>query len=299
MPLDIMPISDVLNNSLNQPPGSSVVPAKRTLDDASPEEQPEASAKRSKILDQLEQPPTSSSSHAPAPPLLPPPCDTYIQLRFQLRRFKGVYRVAQVPLTFTFKHLYAYLLLLFGWSGMHAHTFSVLSHVELYARTNRPGEIKKSRSFRIPEEPDRDDDMWAWQEWAVHYGGALENPVLRVSDRGKTYEDAWLGEPRDGDDPFDRVLAKLKVPRKRPGEVTLGDIWSKDWKNNLSKGKCSNEELAIRFEYDLSCESLGHHEPARDGLNGLVYSTLGGRYHHRPRQEGALSVENGRAEQPS
>lgn len=269
MLLGIMPLSDVLNNTHSQAPSSSAVPAKRPLDDASQVEQSGASAKRAKTLDQPDQPPTSSLSHAPAPSsLLPPPCNTYIQLRFQLHRFKGVYRIARLPLTFTFKHLYAYLLFLFGWSGYHAHTFAVLSHVELYARTNRPGEIKKSRSYRIPQEPDRDEDMWAWQEWATHYRRAQEDPVLRVSERGRTYEDGWLGEPGDGSDPFDRVLAKLKVPCKKPGDLTLGDIWSVDRKRNLSKGKCSNRELAIKFEYDLSCTS-SLSSRSYDGLNGV------------------------------
>ncbi|KAI0349465.1 hypothetical protein OH77DRAFT_1525620 [Trametes cingulata] len=235
---------------------SSVVPSKRLLEDQAPAEQP-IPAKRPRPLDMLDEsiPSTSSSSNPSSSNTslaMPAPCDTYIQLRFQLCRFKGVYRVARLPLSFTFAHLYKYILLLFGWSGMHAHQAEVLTHVELYSHAYRPGEIKKHRSFRIPEEPDMYDEPDEWREWILCYAPARRDPAMRVSPRGKSYEDAWMGkDPLNMDDPYDRVWAEIQVPCKKDGDVTLGDVWSLKRRHNISKGQCSNREIAIKFEYDL------------------------------------------------
>ncbi|KAI0372203.1 hypothetical protein BV20DRAFT_940546 [Pilatotrama ljubarskyi] len=236
---------------------SNAVPSKRPLEEPAPAERP-APAKRSRPLDEPDQSSstTSSASTSSSDPYhtMPAPCDTYIQLRFQLCRFKGVYRVARLPLSFTFAHLYKFLLLIFGWSGMHAHQAEVLTNVELYSSTYRPGEIKKHRSFRIPKEPDVYDEPDAWRKWAMFYAPARLDPAMRVSPRGKSYEDAWMGkskEPLNMDDPWDRVWAQIQVPCKKDGDVTLGDVWSLKRKHNISKGQCSNREIAIRFEYDL------------------------------------------------
>lgn len=51
----------------------------------------------------------------------------YIQLRLKLARFKGVFRVVQFPLTFTFANLHQYIMFLFGWNGSHSHQAEVCS----------------------------------------------------------------------------------------------------------------------------------------------------------------------------
>ena len=94
---------------------------------------------------------------APTPPkktptlaLLPQPSDTVIQLRFQLSRFKGVYRVVQLPLSFTFAHLYRLNLLLFGWSGYHLHEFEVLTNVELYSSLSQQPQGRDQEAPFVP-----------------------------------------------------------------------------------------------------------------------------------------------------
>lgn len=56
---------------------------------------------------------------------LPPQTNEYIQLRFQLARFKGVFRTVQLPLTFTFANLHKFIMFAFGWSDGHAHQAEV------------------------------------------------------------------------------------------------------------------------------------------------------------------------------
>ena len=71
-----------------------------------------------------------------------------ISLSFQLAHFNGVYRVVRVPRNYTFAHLHMLVQFLFGWSGGHSHRAEVWSHVALYAKTNKPGEINFKKSGR-------------------------------------------------------------------------------------------------------------------------------------------------------
>lgn len=180
---------------------------------------------------------------------LPPASDTFIQLRFQLCRFKGVYRIARLPLSFTFAHLYKFILLIFGWSGHHLHQASVVTHAQLYSANWRRGEIKKHRSIRVPEQPHR-DDVEEYREWVCTYAKFSHDPTLKVTPGG-------LRRPRpppDPNDDWDVFFSKMQVPVKKDAEVTLGDVWAAKSRNNVSKGACSNLEIGIMFEYDLSCK---------------------------------------------
>lgn len=247
-----------MSTTMNQNPH----PAKHPLAASEPDEGNPIPAKRPRTSDQPPQAtslslPSSTQDTSNANKVMPEPSDTYIELRFQLARFKGVYRVARLPLSFTFTHLYKYILLIFGWSGMHLHQAQVLTHVELYSETYRPGEIKKHRSIRIPEEPDRYDDLEAWQHWLWFYSKNSHDPMMRVSPRGKSYDDdSWLlgNEPWNLDDPWERVMAEIQVPCKKDHEVTLGDVWSRSRAHNISKGECRNQEIGIKFEYDIRGE---------------------------------------------
>ncbi|KAI0648047.1 hypothetical protein C8Q79DRAFT_549473 [Trametes meyenii] len=274
--------SDVLNDSVTRTSpsastNSALVPTKRPLEDTGSAEQPDRD-KRPRQPDQA--PPSASSSRdaSSSTGVMPPPCDTYIRLRFQLARFKGVYRIVRLPLSFTFAHLYRYILLLFGWSGTHAHQAEVLTHVELYSNAYRPGEIKKHRSFRIPEEPPlggdiRDDGLSEWQQWATFYARAGSDPAMRVSPRGTSYDD-WMGKPREPlnmDDPWDRAWARIQVPSKKDSEVTLGDVWSFKSKDNISRGDCHNREVAIKFEYDLGASWEVHITVCADKKNEYMW----------------------------
>ncbi|KAJ8501981.1 hypothetical protein ONZ51_g312 [Trametes cubensis] len=253
----------------------STHPAKHPLS-AEPDEDNPIPAKKPRTSDQPPQATSSSPSTwdvSDANKIMPEPSDTYIELRFQLTRFKGVYRVARLPLSFTFAHLYEYILLIFGWSGMHLHQAEVLTHVELYSGTYRPGDIKKHRSVRIPEEPDHYDDLEAWRQWARFYSMKTHDPMVRVSPLGKSYDNDFLlgNEPWNMDDPWERVMAETQVPCKKDHEVTLGDVWSRSRAHNISKGKCRNQEIGIKFEYDLGASWEVHITVHRDQNNEYMW----------------------------
>ena len=154
---------------------------------------------------------------------LPPASDTFIQLRFQLCRFKGVYRVARLPLSFTFAHLYRLTLLLFSWSGHRLHQAEVVTHAELYSTNYREGEIKKHRSFRIPEEPDKEENINAWREWLFQYAPFTHDPAMRVTPGGSRAMRERRPEP-EPENEWDAFMDKMEVPHKKDAEVTLGDL---------------------------------------------------------------------------
>ena len=184
---------------------------------------------------------------------LPPPSDTIIRLRFQLCRFKGVYRVVRLPLSFTFAHLYRLTLLLFSWSGHHLHQAEVVTHAELYSTNYREGEIKKHRSFRIPEEPDKEENINAWREWLFQYAPFTHDPAMRVTPGGSRAMRERRPEP-EPENEWDAFMDKMEVAHKKDAEVTLGDLWAKKSKYNFTKGKCHNKYIGIHFQDDLGCE---------------------------------------------
>lgn len=72
-----------------------------------------------------------SGSEAQSASYTPPRKTTdYIRLRFQLARFR-VYRVVQLPLTFTFANLHTLIQYMFGWSDSHLHHAEVFPNVVL------------------------------------------------------------------------------------------------------------------------------------------------------------------------
>ncbi|TBU62347.1 hypothetical protein BD310DRAFT_871915 [Dichomitus squalens] len=230
-----------LHTAPNQAHGPQPGSSKRALEEAalSLEESPAAKRRRP-------QPDLST--------LLPPPSNCEIQLRFQLCRFQGVYRVVRVPFTFTFAHLYRLILLLFGWSGYHGHQAEVLTHVEKYASPGRKGEVKKHRYWKVPPRPARGEEGWV--EWYQDYSRHEREPALRVAPKGRKSL-GWDFEPHFDEDyepmsRWERLWKELQVPWKKDDEVTLGDIWAPKSRDNFTNGECSNEEIAIHLEYDLS-----------------------------------------------
>ncbi|KAI0632163.1 hypothetical protein C8Q77DRAFT_905583 [Trametes polyzona] len=276
-----MALTDVLNTTRQQFPSTTAytssvgrgIPSKRPLENGEFDgvEIP-PSPKRPRVLDDsLPTPPTYQVPIPKPVTSLPDPCNTFIQLRFQLCRFKGVYRVALIPLSFTFAHLYRYILFLFGWSGRHIHEFEVYSHVELYSKTWRPGEIKRHRSCRFPEAPDPDKNFDAWSAWLTLSWRAEEDPVLRMGPY-RCMHDAALAyrrplPPANQDNPWDKLLAQVQVPYRYEKDVTLGDVWSRHPKQNISGGKCANPELAVKFKYDPDANWEVHItvDPENDG----------------------------------
>lgn len=66
-----------------------------------------------------------------APYASPRKTTDYIQLRFQLARFR-VYRLVQLPLSFSFANLHTLIQYMFGWSDSHLHRAEVFSNVVLF-----------------------------------------------------------------------------------------------------------------------------------------------------------------------
>ncbi|CAL1713284.1 unnamed protein product [Somion occarium] len=172
--------------------------------------------------------------------ILPPPTKEYVELRLQLARFKNVYRIVRLPITFTFAHLYQFCLYSFGWSGQHLHQFEVLTNVEMYSAQYKPGEIK-SWSIPVPPEPDSDDEQ-AHMVWYFRSNFPRQEPYVRVVPK--------LRKRRDGavstHDEFDCYTLV-----KEEGALTLGQVWSNKERRNITKGDCNNHAIAIRLEYDL------------------------------------------------
>ncbi|KZT28858.1 hypothetical protein NEOLEDRAFT_1108405 [Neolentinus lepideus HHB14362 ss-1] len=166
---------------------------------------------------------------------LPEPTNLHIQLRFQLARFKNVYRIVRVPLNYTFANLHTLIQFVFGWNNSHLHQAQVYSHVQMYSGNYRKGEIKKcGRRPPMPTSENEDDIMY-WEHF-----GPRDLPVYKVVKRRrekKTKYGFW--------DEFDPVEVK------EDAELTLGEVWNDDETKNVSGGECKNAEIGIKYEYDL------------------------------------------------
>ncbi|TCD65101.1 hypothetical protein EIP91_003075 [Steccherinum ochraceum] len=177
---------------------------------------------------------------------LPEPCADFIELRFQLARFRGVYRIVRLPLTFTFANLYMFLLYIFGWSGDHAHKFNVVGHVKMYSGNYKKGDIK-SCERPAPPEPDMHEDPHGWMAWSADYEMIRREPYVRVKPRREGFErkteshTSWNGD------------RQIEMSEERDdADMTLGEVWHRKKRLNVTKGSCSNSEIGIKFEYDLS-----------------------------------------------
>ena len=199
---------------------------------------------------------TPTPEPEPDPSLtMPPPSQANIQLRFQLSRFKGVYRTVRVPLSFTFAHLYRLILLLFGWSGYHSHQAEVLTNVIKYASPGRTGEVKKHRYWKTPPEPNCREERDEWRDWYFKYGMFYREPAMRVVKTVR-YDQWEIGprredEPVNPNNPLEALWDELVVPKKRDEDVRLADLWAPKNRDNMTGGECENTEIAIKFEYDL------------------------------------------------
>jgi hypothetical protein len=169
---------------------------------------------------------------------LPPPTTSFIQLRFQLARFKGVYRVARIPLNYTFANLYKLILLMFGWSGDHLHRASVYSHIEMYSGNYKAGHIKKyGKPAAVPETDD--EGMQRYYELTrrtdiAEYEVVMKGRSTRLRGRG----------------PFDDYLDDAEV-RIEDQNLRLSQVWNQKLRRNGSQGACSNKQMGVIYEYDL------------------------------------------------
>jgi hypothetical protein len=181
---------------------------------------------------------------------IPPPSTEWIQLRFQLNRFQGVYRVVQVPTNYTFANLHTLIQYLFGWNGYHSHQTRVYTNVEMYKSANRKGCIKSyGQAPPMPEEwiipnlsPELQESERYW--WNVRNAEAAIYEVVAV---GKNQ-----GKYKDSRGCFSDYSWHYKA---EDPELTLGDVWNLDEEKNVSKGEYSNRNIGLIYEYELGCGS--------------------------------------------
>ncbi|KAJ6530997.1 hypothetical protein DFH09DRAFT_1370654 [Mycena vulgaris] len=151
---------------------------------------------------------------------LPPPTTKFIQLRFQLARFKGVYRVAKVPLNYTFANLYKLILFMFGWSGDHAHQAKVFSYVEMYSGNYKAGHIK--RGGKDAPLPDTDDEIMLQYNESTRRTDIAEYEVVMMGRSTKSRARRYFF----GDDFGD---AEEKVEDQN---LRLSQVWNQKLKKN-------------------------------------------------------------------
>lgn len=177
-----------------------------------------------------------SKSSRPDPyTTLPAKTTSYVKLRFQLMNFANVYRIVQLPVTFTFANLHTLIQYMFGWSNSHLHRAEVVSHVvmhdpngELAGTMKRWGRKPMLGEYLGGEEEDYGDRIsWRYER--------DDNPIYHVDEYGVRPEG------------FGEVYAKSIKDYK----LKLGEIWTKDYKNNASLGESPNDDIGIIYEYDL------------------------------------------------
>lgn len=177
-----------------------------------------------------------SKSSRPDPyTTLPAKTTSYVKLRFQLMNFANVYRIVQLPVTFTFANLHTLIQYMFGWSNSHLHRAEVVSHVvmhdpngELAGTMKRWGRKPMLGEYLGGEEEDYGDRIsWRYER--------DDNPIYHVDEYGVRPEG------------FGEVYAKSIKDYK----LKLGEIWTKDYKNNASLGESPNDDIGIIYEYDF------------------------------------------------
>ncbi|KAG5642610.1 hypothetical protein DXG03_002508, partial [Asterophora parasitica] len=189
--------------------------------------------KRTQVLAHSLPAPTSFSKHLP--------------LRFQFvrpgvsPRMGGIYRVVQVPLSYTFIQLRCLIAFLFG--GGYAderedrHLFEFQKKIVIYAQTYRPGQIRsgytavKLSSARDPcrYRPEVDEDSLCDDESSKPEGG--EDFAADDTDEGEGEDPGWTWELEE--------------------EYTLGHAWSRG--GDLTRGI-----IYVRLTFSIAVGLANH-----------------------------------------
>lgn len=189
----------------------------------------------------------------------------YIQLRFQLARFK-VYRIVHLSLTFTFANLHTLIQYMFGWSDSHLHHAEAFPNAVLHDDEELVGTIKSCGRKR-PLEDYELGDRWAIDDWERFE--PANKPIYRVQPKVTRRKDR-----------FDQVMT---MEEKR---VALESIWTQNEANNVSDGQCSNAQIAIIYTYDFGGTYITftislnpHHRPLSDEWTVHITCEQGNIFH--------------------
>ncbi|KAG6877986.1 hypothetical protein C0993_001191 [Termitomyces sp. T159_Od127] len=195
---------------------------------------------------------------------LPPPTSfrKHLPLRFQFvrpgvsPRMGGIYRVVQVPLSYTFVHLRRLIAFLYG-GGIgeeleDRHLFEVKKKMMMHAITYKPGQIKhgftavKLSTARDPcrykpegDENTVDDDSMQGEDKTV------PSQVISDSEESGDEEPSWKWELEE--------------------EFTLGHVWSKGI--DLSAGIIYHHDETTAVHITINTTSL----PRRHGHSNIPY----------------------------
>ncbi|KAG6860131.1 hypothetical protein C0995_015366 [Termitomyces sp. Mi166 len=204
--------------------------------------------KRTQNLTHSLPPPTSFSKHLP--------------LRFQFvrpgvsPRMGGIYRVVQVPLSYTFVHLRCLIAFLygggFGDGREDRHLFEVKKKMSMYVATYKPGQIR--RGFT-----------------AVKLSTARDPCRYKPEGDANYFDDEFIhGE--DGVDPSQVVSDPEESGDEEPTwkweleeEFTLGHVWSKG--PDLGAGIIYHHNETIAVHITINTTSL----PRREGHSNTPY----------------------------
>ncbi|KAG5650104.1 hypothetical protein H0H81_000745 [Sphagnurus paluster] len=195
--------------------------------------------------DELDAGPVEQATSPPTNPYvtLPDPSTSYIQLRFQLVHFSGVYRTVKVPLNYTFANLHTLIQFLFGWSNSHLHVSQVYTHVTMYSTWgNKAWHMKRFGHPPSPPEWLLNDASDAAREtyfWNLKHENAAFYRVEAMTTRRRRAKADNFGE---GGDYRKRIEDQ---------ELTLAMVWDPVKNRNLTRGECENTELGIQYEYDF------------------------------------------------
>lgn len=177
---------------------------------------------------------------------LPDPSTSYIQLRFQLVHFSGVYRTVKVPLNYTFANLHTLIQFLFGWSNSHLHVSQVYTHVTMYSTWG--SKAWHMKRFGHPPSPpewllnDASDPARETYFWNLKHENAAFYRVEAMTRRRRRAKADNFGE---GGDYRKRVEDQ---------ELTLAMVWDPVKNRNLTRGECENTELGIQYEYNFCAD---------------------------------------------
>ncbi|KAG5341412.1 hypothetical protein C0989_010778 [Termitomyces sp. Mn162] len=203
--------------------------------------------KRTQNLTHSLPPPTSFSKHLP--------------LRFQFvrsgvsPRMGGIYRVVQVPLSYTFVHLRCLIAFLYG-GGLDEeredrHLFEVKKKMMMYAVTYRPGQIKqgftavKLSTARDPCRYKPDDDITFLDDEVIRGEDGIESHGASDSEESGDDGPTWKWELEE--------------------EFTLGHVWSRG--PELTAGIIYHHNETTAVHITINTTSL----PRRQGHSNIPY----------------------------